>query len=215
VQQRATQRARNLPPNKLSHTTSKIDHLSILSRYTKPCELSSIITEASVDLNLQKEQFSYAYLYAIASAAGYAFQLTPRPLDFDSIDAIISGRGIHATYRYPRLELQVKSTTRPLANEKTIKYPLSIKNYNDLRMGNSHSPRILVVVTIPEEPARWTSQTTEELCLRNGAYWISLHNAPISKNLSSVTLSIPNQNIFNVDALQQIMQRIEADKPLC
>jgi hypothetical protein len=41
--------------------------------------------------NTQKEEFSYAYIYAVAAAAGYSFQIGPRPLDAKRVDAIITG----------------------------------------------------------------------------------------------------------------------------
>lgn len=61
-----------------------------------------------MDINQQKEQFSYAYIYAVASTAGYSFQIAPRPLDFDGIDIILAGGMGNGIIRYPRLELQVK-----------------------------------------------------------------------------------------------------------
>ena len=168
-----------------------------------------------MEVNLQKEQFSYAYLYAVASTAGYGFQLALRALDFDGIDAVIAGRGGNGAIRYPRLELQIKSTAQDLIDNDVIKYPLPIKNYNDLRIANCQAPRILVVVLIPENPGKWLQQSEQELCLSHGAYWLSLQGYPASQNQKSVTLAIPRQNIFNVEALQQLMQQIEAGKFPC
>lgn len=58
-----------------------------------------------MDINQQKEQFSYAYIYAVASTGGYSFQIAPRPLDFDGIDIILAGGMGSGIIRYPRLEL--------------------------------------------------------------------------------------------------------------
>ncbi|MEQ8386494.1 MAG: hypothetical protein RH949_29480 [Coleofasciculus sp. A1-SPW-01] len=44
-----------------------------------------------MNINIQKEEFSYAYVYAIASAAGYSFQRTTTPLDQLGIDLILQG----------------------------------------------------------------------------------------------------------------------------
>ena len=51
-----------------------------------------------MDLNQQKEQFSYAYIYAIASTAGYSFQIAAKPLDFDGIDIILAGSSVSGAY---------------------------------------------------------------------------------------------------------------------
>ncbi|MEH2030722.1 MAG: hypothetical protein V7K67_13790 [Nostoc sp.] len=42
-------------------------------------------------ITTQKEEFSYAYINAIASAAGYSFQIAPRPLDLVGVDITITG----------------------------------------------------------------------------------------------------------------------------
>lgn len=167
-----------------------------------------------MDINLQKEQFSYAHVYAIATAAGYSFQLAPRPLDYDGIDAIIAGRDEANSIRYPRLELQVKSTSAEIISLESIRYPLAIKNYDDLRVEHLQTPRILVLVLLPATLQDWTRQSEQELCLRQAAYWISLQGQPPSQNQTTVTLSIPRQNILNVDALQGIMRRVAAGERL-
>jgi hypothetical protein len=43
-----------------------------------------------MDLNAQKEEFSYAYIHAIASAAGCTFGLASRQIDREGIDAFLS-----------------------------------------------------------------------------------------------------------------------------
>lgn len=167
-----------------------------------------------MDINLRKEQFSYAHVFAIATAAGYSFQLAPRPLDYDGIDAIIAGRDETNLIRYPRLELQVKSTSAEIISPDSIRYPLPIKNYDDLRIEHLQTPRILVLVLIPADLQDWTRQSDQELCLRHAAYWISLQGQPASQNQTTVTISIPRQNILNIDALQGLMRRIAAGERL-
>jgi hypothetical protein len=119
-------------------------------------------------------------IYAIASAAGYSFQLAPRPLDYDSIDAIIAGRDETNLIRYPRLELQVKSTSAEILSTDSIRFPLPMKNYDELRVEHLQTPRILVVVILPADLQDWTHQSEQEPCLRHTAYWISLQGYPSS-----------------------------------
>lgn len=167
-----------------------------------------------MDINLQKEQFSYAHIYAIASAAGYSFQLAPRPLDYDGIDAIIAGRDETNLIRYPRLELQVKSTSAEIISTDSIRFPLAIKNYDELRVEQLQTPRILVLVLLPANLENWTQQSEQEICLRQAAYWISLQGYPSSQNQTTITISIPRQNILNVDALRGLMRRVAAGERL-
>ena len=62
---------------------------------------------ASMDLNQQKEQFSRAYVQAVAAAAGFATYIPD--VDDDSIDMGIAAGGKESRRR-PRLELQLKCT---------------------------------------------------------------------------------------------------------
>ncbi|MEH1786699.1 MAG: DUF4365 domain-containing protein [Nostoc sp.] len=120
-----------------------------------------------MDINQQKEQFSITYIRAIAAVAGYSLY---RPeVDNDSVDLGIVSRGGTGKILSPRLELQLKCTAREISNENYIKYPLNLKNYNELKI-NALVPRILVVVLIPEKITDWIKQTEDELCLRYCAY---------------------------------------------
>jgi hypothetical protein len=103
-----------------------------------------------VDINIQKEEFSYAYLYAVISAAGYSFQKSSRPTDVGGIDIIISGIETEYSLYPPRLEIQVKSTSTDVVSEEFIRYPLKLKNYNELRKLKTLTPRLLIVVLIPD-----------------------------------------------------------------
>ena len=162
-----------------------------------------------MDINIQKEEFSYAYIYAIASAAGYAFQLSPRSIDISGIDASIASVTTEETFYSPRLDLQIKSTSRDVLGDDEIRYPLRIKNYNELRKEKTLAPRILVLVLIPDNPGEWVQQSETELCLRKCAYWISLRGMPETQNTDNITIKLPRQQIFNIDTLKTLMQRIE------
>jgi len=98
-----------------------------------------------MDINLQKEEFSYAYIYTTTTAAGYSFQKSSRILDVGGIDATITGKVSDDTLYKPQLDLQVKSTSLSIISTETIRYPLKIKNYNELRKERTVAPRILVV----------------------------------------------------------------------
>ena len=167
-----------------------------------------------MDINQQKEQFSYAYIYAVAASAGYSFQIAARPLDFDGIDIILAGGIGSGIIRYPRLELQVKCTSRDVIGQEAIRYPLEVKNYNDLKVENIQTPRLLILVVVPDNLDNWLIQSQQELCLKYCGYWVSLRGQPPTLNQTTVTISIPRQNIFNVKALTTLMQLIEAGETL-
>lgn len=84
-----------------------------------------------MELSNQKEQFSAAYVRAIASAAGYAVS---RPeVDDDSVDRTLSARGGNGSLRSPKLDIQLKCTARRYSGHPLLRFPLRRKNYDDLR----------------------------------------------------------------------------------
>ncbi|MCC3405513.1 MAG: DUF4365 domain-containing protein [Microcoleus sp. PH2017_10_PVI_O_A] len=159
-----------------------------------------------MDINQQKEQFSNTYLQAIATVSGYSLY---KPfVDDDSVDWGIAAKGGTGRIRAPRLELQLKSTSRDVRENNSIRYPLKLKNYDDLRIDDFAVPRILVVVLIPETIANWLTQSETETCMNNCGYWISLRGMPETQNTTAVTVTIPRTNQFTVVALQSIMEGI-------
>jgi hypothetical protein len=162
-----------------------------------------------VDSNIQKEEFSYAYIQALASTAGYVFQRTTTPLDNVGIDVIITGVGDRTTKGFPQLYLQVKSTSLNLLGDREIKYPLRVKNYEELRQENQYPPLILVVVLMPEYVDDWLEQSEAELCQKACGYWVSLEGEPPTENKQTVTVYLPRTNLLNVSALKSLMQRGE------
>jgi hypothetical protein len=150
----------------------------------------------SMDSNTQKEEFSYAYIYAIAATAGYAIQKANTPLDQIGIDLTIAAVGQQGIFGMPQIFIQVKSTSRELISP------------------NQYPPLILVVVLVPDEVEQWLEQSEDELCLKYSGYWLSLQGRLSSTNEQSVTVQIPRQNLFTVQALKSIMERLSQGEAL-
>ena len=84
--------------------------------------------------NDQKEQFSLAYVRALASVTGYSFAV-PNP-DDDSIDCSIGAAGRLGNADLvcsPRIDLQLKATSEAVLKKDWVVFRLPRKNYNDLR----------------------------------------------------------------------------------
>ncbi|BAZ11599.1 hypothetical protein NIES4071_34250 [Calothrix sp. NIES-4071] len=125
-------------------------------------------------ITTQKEEYSYAYISAVALTAGYSFQIAPRPLDLVGVDVTITGLVSPGERRRTRLDLQLKCTSQDLLDDDGIRFPLEIKNYNELRNTNpSDDPLLLIIILVPEKVEDWLQQSETELCLKRCAYWVS------------------------------------------
>jgi len=165
-----------------------------------------------MDPSQQKEQFSFAYVRAVAAAAGYG--VSEPSVDDDSVDLLIASRSTAGTVKRPRLEVQVKCTADDLLTTETFSYPLKIKNYNDLRDPDVLVPRILVVVRVPDNVAEWSEVTDEQLLLRRCGYWLSLRGRPETDNENTVSITMQRDNRFTAESLAAMMKRIGAgDSP--
>lgn len=160
-----------------------------------------------MELNDRKEQFSNAYLQAVASVAGFGLY---KPVPDMGLDWGLSGYGRNGTPKSPRLEVQLKCTAAGLPNGNDISFALKPKTYDDLRVGPEHLtvPRILVVVLVPNGIESWLEQSEEKLTMRRCGYWMSLRGMEEVENTSSITVRLPRSNLFTPDVLSSIMQGI-------
>lgn len=157
--------------------------------------------------NFVKEQFSHSFVGAIASIAKFA---TYKPsVDDDSIDIGFSSKGGGGKICSPRLEAQLKCTSRKILKKGCLHFPLNKKNYDELRIDNVHIPRILIVVLVPVNVQECVNHSEEDaLILKHCGYWKSLKGYPDVKNQKTVTIEIPRENIFSVDSLCEIMAKV-------
>jgi hypothetical protein len=155
----------------------------------------------------QKQELSIAYARAVAAAAGFA--VSEPSVDDDSIDiGFIAGTGFT---RRPRVEAQLKCSADDVLGDKDFAFPLSLKNYDDLR-AETLVPRILIVVRVPEDPDDWVHLTEKRLLVRYCGYWLSLDGEPATANTTSVTVRMLRSQIFNGEQLTAMMLRVEAGK---
>lgn len=150
----------------------------------------------------QKEQFSIAYVRAVAAAA--QVNIYKPEVDDDSVDIGFAVRSVVGRPQPPRLEAQLKCTAVADSDEQNFRLELKVKNYHDLR-GEHYVPRVLIVVIVPAAPQDFLTQDHESLALHRCGYWLSLRAMPETKNTAKVTVAIPRGQMFTVEALKQLL----------
>ena len=154
----------------------------------------------------QKEAFSEVYIRAVAAGTGYI--TASESMDLNGIDIQIrAGQPMR-----PSLDVQLKATSNlTIAKDGLFRYPLETKDYDRLRE-TIQTPRILVVLDLPDDEYKWLAVTPEKLVIRNCAYYLNLRGFEESFNKYRVTVKSPRENRFNVESLRDLMDQSRRGK---
>lgn len=162
-----------------------------------------------MDPNKQKEQFNVAYVNALAAQAGINNGRTD--VDDDSVDVFLVGRGYTGKIRNPQIQLQLKCTSQDFVSGKVLKFPLSRKNYDDLRGDNILCPRYLVVLVVPKDAVTWIEHDDNGMIMRHTCYWVSIRNHPASEH-QTITVDVPlSQRLTSVDLRSLMLQASQGE----
>ena len=154
----------------------------------------------------KKEQFSVAYMKALAAPLGY--NPDSYDVDDDSVDIFFKAKGYEGKrIRNPQLHFQLKCTHRTFNENGILKFPLPIKNYIDLRGDDVVSPTYLIVLNVPINESDWLTCNEEDLILRHSAYWISLKDNPEVNNTTSITIDITKEHKFDSMIFKMLMDK--------
>lgn len=163
----------------------------------------------------RESEISYAYLHAVASAAGVACQECTRTIDDLGIDVKlqVNAKLVKSDSYYDdfALDVQLKATIAKTAfRNGYVSYPFSgIKKYDKLSVNNPSTPKILVVLFLPPNENDWVEVTSERLMIKKAAYWVSLRGAPKSENSTSQTVYLPETQPFTPQGLLDIFRYLD------
>ena len=160
------------------------------------------MVDALLTPEFRQEALSKAYIHAVASMAGYTTAVYEQ--DLDGVDVRIQAGGDMR----PAIEIQAKATTllgKPDA-EGFFHFPLKVGNYAHLTIP-TQTPRVLVVLDMPSEAEGWAVLTPDGLSLRRRAYWLDLKGCQPVENRQTVTVLIPQCQVFDLDGLRFLMER--------
>lgn len=155
----------------------------------------------------KKEQFSVAYICALAAQLG--FNHSQPEVDDESVDIEFIGNYSRQDPNIkswnPHLEVQLKCTKNGPQADNFLHFPLPKKNYDDLRDARRSSPAYLIVLHVPDNENDWIIENTDDITLKYNAYWYSLKNQPAVDNTTTVTVKIPKTNRLTKDSFKNLM----------
>jgi hypothetical protein len=158
--------------------------------------------------NHRQEALCRAYVQAVAALAGMASAKPDPDYGVDLLLRNVEQRGQRRLDTRAQIDFQLRSTTRANLSETIVSYDLDVQTYDFLRE-KSQIRCLLVVLVLPEDESLWLSQSTDELIVRHCAYWLSLRGAEPVTATSSVRIAIPRAQVFSVQAVRAIMNRLQ------
>ena len=147
------------------------------------------------------------YVFAMACTAGL---LVSRPiLDVDGVDWLIGSPGPLGTARSPKIEVQVKTWSRPEGDDRSWRYRLSTPHFNSLAGPGFDLRRYLILLTVPDEAANFAMCDADCMRLRHAAYWVSLADraplADVPETPASVMVQVPHRNLLTPETLRALV----------
>lgn len=165
-----------------------------------------------MDINAQKEEFSYGFLQLLGAKAGLEVTKSGRQTDNQKIDLHIIHAGKISALYTPRFDAQVKCTHKNNIDNGNFIYDLDIQTYDRLRYEHHHVPIFLIILVVPEDINKWINISSEQLIIKKCAYWTSLKGSPESKNTNSIRIKIPLKNLVTPSSLQGIITDIDQER---
>lgn len=158
--------------------------------------------------NHRQEALCRAYVQAVAALAGVGTSKPDPDYGIDLSLRNIERRGSRRMDGRLQLDLQLRSTTRGNVSETIVSYDLDVRTHEFLRE-KSLIRCVLIVLVLPDDETIWLSQSPDELIVRHCVYWISLRGVEPAMATSSVRIAIPRVQVFSVQAVRAIMDRLQ------
>ncbi len=160
--------------------------------------------------NQRQEALSRAYVRAVAARAGVICADSTLDFGIDLFLRAVTARNGGFADTGPQLDVQLKSTTRAELRDAQVIHDLEVRAHDVLRPSAAGvTPRVLVLLVLPEDESQWVTQTVDELILRRCAYWLSLRGAEPTTSHTTVRIAIPIAQVFSAEAVVTLLNRLK------
>jgi len=161
----------------------------------------------ALNVNVHQGLHGEGFIYALACACG--FTCSKPSLDVDGIDWQIAHPGPKGTTRSPKIEVQVKTTSRPERGDGLFHYRIAVRSYNKLAGPGFQVPRYLALVVVPPTAGQYAICSTDHMLLGTAAYWVSLADEkeePTGEHdPQSILVRIPERNLLTMRTLDALL----------
>ena len=144
-----------------------------------------------------KEEFSRAYLLAVATRGG--FTLAVWNVDKDGVDATLRRGGL-------MVDIQLKCTRSPRGGNDYYTYDLDVPTYDKLRDAQRSAPGYMALMIVPQDINLWLMHEPEKLLMSCHAYWARLQDEAAPRGVRTTAVKIPRTQQLNTSALEQMFK---------
>ena len=151
-------------------------------------------------------RFGEDYIRVLATAAGLT--VSDYNPDVDGVDLQIALPGDVGSVRSPRIDVQVKTTSRLQPVDGVFAFGgLDGRQFNKLAGPGFTVPRYLFLVVVPHDASRYTDLSHEGLLLRHIGYWMSLRSREtVPAGRASVRVKVPVANVLTMPRLWALVE---------
>lgn len=144
----------------------------------------------------------------IVAAAGCSIKW--HPTDYDGVDITIASSTEYAKYYCPEFELQLKCTTQhDRLRDTYFSWRMERDPFIKLTHGKRYNEAFLGVLVIPRDEEPLVDLNERHLLTGSRIYWEHARLlGEINDGATSKTVHLPRSNLFDVESLQSIMQRV-------
>jgi hypothetical protein len=166
------------------------------------------LLDGGLPMSARLEQFSLAFVRMVAAAAGCSIK--SHETDYDGVDITIVSSTEYETWYCPEIELQVKCTAQHrLLRTDSLSWPMSRDRFLKLTNPKRFAPAFLAVLLVPADDEPLLDLNHDGFTSASRMYWQAASElGAIADGNASKTVNLPTSNLFDVEALQGIMQRI-------
>lgn len=142
----------------------------------------------------QKEQFSTAFIHAIATRAGYTIGYWK--VDKDGVDVTLRHGGL-------MVDMQLKCTYSPTyLKDGTISFQLDTQTYDKLRDKDRSAPGYLGLMIAPEDVDDWLAHDPKQVLMACHGYWARIQDLPEAATGDTKAIHIDPANILDAEAMK-------------
>lgn len=141
----------------------------------------------------QKEQFSIAYIHAVATRGG--FTIGSWKVDKDGVDVTLRSNGL-------MVDMQLKCTCSPTTlQDGSYSFQLDTPTYDKLRSKDRSAPGYLGLMIAPNDVDEWLVHDPKRLLLACHGYWARIQDLEDPAVGDSKAIRIDPANVLDAPAM--------------